>query len=56
MIEEFKMLYELHLEDNERLTVENSKLKKKLENANDIILDKDRQIENLNKDIDEMKR
>jgi len=55
LIEEYNMMQKLYSRDNEQLMNDTRQLKVKLDSANDIIVDKDLQIENLQKEMEQLK-
>lgn len=56
LIQEYNTIQEIYSKENEWLKMENRQLAKKLESTNEIILEKDMQIEKLNKEMDEISR
>ena len=56
LLEEYKLIHQLYAQENELLILENRKLREKMAGKEDVIYDKDKQIENLIKEIDDLKR
>ena len=56
LIEEYSLIQQVYSQDNEILLQENQALIYKLKKANDSISDKDNQIRDLMRELDEIKR